>query len=50
MCIITCAAFPPLYAMFQAIHERVRLSSRPTVERPAAGETKPAPPEHAAAE
>ena len=43
-------AIPPLYVMFQAIRERVRPSTRPAAERPAASETKTAPHEHAAAE
>ena len=43
-------AIPPLYVMFQAIRERVRPSTRPIAERPAASETKAAPHEHAAAE
>jgi hydrophobe/amphiphile efflux-1 (HAE1) family protein len=43
-------AIPPLYVMFQAIRERLRPGARPTVERPATGDTKIAQPEHAAAE
>jgi multidrug efflux pump subunit AcrB len=43
-------AIPPLYVMFQAIRERLRPASRPTVERPVGVEEKKTPPDHAAAE
>jgi hypothetical protein len=43
-------AIPPLYVMFQAVRERLRLGARPNEALPATGEKKMRPPEHTAAE